>query len=98
MEALAQEISESPVAVCIIVENLPVPADRRAWQEARALTEAGYHVSIICPKGPGFERSRETLAGIEIYRHGIWEASGALGYLIEYAWALIAEVVLALRI
>ena len=44
-------------AVLIIVENLPVPFDRRVWQEARALTEAGYRVSVICPKGEGFEQS-----------------------------------------
>jgi glycosyltransferase involved in cell wall biosynthesis len=84
--------------VCIIVENLPVPFDRRVWQEARALRDAGYRVSIICPKGKGFERSRETLEGIEIYRHRIWEASGALGYMAEYAWALAVEFFLALRI
>jgi len=98
LEAPAKGISKTTVAVCIIVENLPAPADRRVWQEARALKEAGYHVSIICPKGRGFERSRETLAGIEIYRHGIYEASGALAYFIEYSWALMAEFVLALRI
>jgi hypothetical protein len=33
----------------IIVENLPVPLDRRVWQEARALTAAGWDVSVICP-------------------------------------------------
>jgi len=98
MEAPAQEVSKRPVPVCIIVENLPVPADRRVWQEARALTEAGYQVSIICPKGRGFERSHEMLDGIEIYRHGVWEASGKLAYLIEYAWALVVEFVFALRI
>jgi len=87
-----------PVGVCIIVENLPVPQDRRVWQEARALTEAGHQVSIICPKGPGFERSRETLEGIEIYRHDIREGSGPLGYLIEYIWALVVELFLAFRI
>jgi len=91
-------MSASPVAVCIIVENLPVPFDRRVWQEARALAEAGYRVSVICPKGRGFESSRETLEGIEIYRHPIWEASGALGYFFEYGWALGAELVLALRV
>jgi glycosyltransferase involved in cell wall biosynthesis len=84
-------------AVCIIVENLPVPFDRRVWQEACALSEAGYRVSVICPKGPGFERRRETLDGIEIYRHSLWEASGAHAYFIEYAWALAAEFFLALR-
>jgi glycosyltransferase involved in cell wall biosynthesis len=84
--------------VCIIVENLPVPFDRRVWQEARALTDAGYRVSVICPKARGFEASREMLEGIEIYRHRLWEASGPLGYLLEYAWALLAEFYLALKI
>jgi glycosyltransferase involved in cell wall biosynthesis len=85
-------------AVCIMVENLTVPFDRRVWQEARALREAGHRVSVICPKGPGFEESRETLEGIEIYRHRIWEASGPLGYFVEYGWALLAEFILALRV
>jgi len=84
--------------VCIVVENLPVPLDRRVWQEALALRDAGYRVSIICPKGSGFQKSRETLEGIEIYRHWLWEASGPLGYLLEYSWALTAQFFLALRI
>ena len=91
-------MAATPVDVCVIVENLPVPQDRRVWQEARALTEAGHRVSIICPKGPGFERSRETLEGIEIYRHDVREGSGPLGYILEYTWALVVELFLALRI
>ncbi len=85
-------------AVCIIVENLPVPFDRRVWQEARSLRDAGYRVSVICPKGPGYEGSYEVRDGIEIYRHGIWEASGALGFFLEYAWAMAAELFLALKV
>jgi glycosyltransferase involved in cell wall biosynthesis len=84
--------------VCIIVENLPVPLDRRVWQEARALRDAGYRVSVICPKSSGFFRSRESMEGIEVYRHRLWEASGPVGYLLEYAMALTAEFLLALRI
>ena len=91
-------MNDGGTAVCIIVENLPVPFDRRVWQEARALKEAGYRVSVICPKGRGFARSRETIEGIEVYRHSLWEASGPLGYFIEYGWALAAEFLLALRI
>jgi len=87
-----------PISVCVIVENLPVPFDRRVWQEARTLLEAGYRVSVICPKGRGFEQSHETREGIEIYRHRVWEASGPLGYLLEYAWALAAEFYLALKV
>ncbi len=85
-------------AVCIIVENLPVPIDRRVMQEARTLRDAGYRVSIICPKGSGFQKSRETLEGIEIYRHGLWEASRPLGYLLEYGWALAAQFFLSLQV
>ena len=86
------------VAVCIIDENLPVPADPRVWREAKTLGDAGYKVLIICPKGRGFENRHETLEGIEIYRHSSWEASTPLGYLLEYGWALLVEFVLALRV
>ncbi|MGH6680980.1 MAG: glycosyltransferase WbuB, partial [Bradyrhizobium sp.] len=37
--------------VLIIVENLPVPFDRRVWAEATALSRHGYEVTVICPKG-----------------------------------------------
>ena len=38
-----------PRRVLIIVENLPVPFDRRVWNEATTLAQAGYVVSVICP-------------------------------------------------
>ncbi|MGD0966460.1 MAG: glycosyltransferase family 4 protein [Candidatus Acidiferrales bacterium] len=86
-------------SVCIIVENLPVPADRRVWCEARALRDAGYLVSVICPKGKNsFTASYEILDGIHIYRHRAWEASNAIGYLLEYGWALAAELYLTLKV
>ncbi|HJS21552.1 MAG TPA: glycosyltransferase WbuB, partial [Steroidobacteraceae bacterium] len=83
----------------IIVENLPCPFDRRVWQEATTLARAGVLVSIICPKGRGFEKSREEIDGIVIYRHAMpVEASGAWGYAVEYAWALLAQFALSLRV
>lgn len=91
-------MNQHRTAVCIIVENLPVPLDRRVWQEASALTEAGYTVSIICPKGHGFDSGRDAREGIEIHRHAIWQASGTMGYLVEYSWALLVEFLLALKI
>lgn len=85
--------------VLIIVENLPVPFDRRVWQEASALTAHGYEVSIICPVGNGFESKYEVLDGIHIFRHSLpLEADGALGYLLEYSAALFWEFVLAWRV
>jgi glycosyltransferase involved in cell wall biosynthesis len=86
-------------SVLIIVENLPSPFDRRVWQEATTLREAGYGVSIICPTGKGFEQRYEQIDGIHIYRHPLpLEAEGAIGYALEYATALFWEFVLALRV
>lgn len=90
--------SASTRAVCIIVENESVPFDRRTWQFARVLRGAGYCVSVICPKEQGFDSSRESLEGIEIYRHRVWRSTGRLGYLFEYAFALAAEFYLAWRV
>ena len=82
--------------VIIIVENLPVPLDRRVWQESCALRDAGYEVVVICPKMRGFMEAEEVLEGIQIYRHWIsQEARGILGFLGEYVSALFGEMRLA---
>jgi glycosyltransferase involved in cell wall biosynthesis len=88
-----------PTSVCIVVENLPVPTDRRVWSEARALRDVGYSVSVICPKGKkSATASYEILDGIHIYRHRGWEASSAIGYLWEYTLALLAEFYLVFKV
>lgn len=85
--------------VLIIVENLPCPFDRRVWQEARALREHGYEVSIICPRGRGYDSRYEVLEGVHIYRHSLpVEADTAVGYALEYGIALIMELVLTVRV
>lgn len=85
--------------ILIVVENLPVPFDRRVWQEANTLKDEGAFVSIICPKMKGYTKSYEELNGIEIYRHPLpLEASGAFGYLLEYSVALFWEFFLSWKI
>ena len=85
--------------VLIIVENLPVPFDRRVWSEATTLARHGYDVSIICPKGPQASASFEMIEGIAVYRHWLpREGRGLLGYLFEYGAALFWEFGLSLKI
>jgi glycosyltransferase involved in cell wall biosynthesis len=85
--------------VLIIVENLPVPFDRRVWQEANTLKENGAKVTIICPKMKGYSSPFEVINGIEIYRHYLpFEARGAVGYLMEYSTALFWEFILSWKI
>jgi glycosyltransferase involved in cell wall biosynthesis len=85
--------------ILMVVENLPVPFDRRVWQEANTLTEQGAKVSIICPKMIGYTKSFECINGIDIYRHPLpIEGKHAIGYLAEYSTALFWEFVLSLKI
>ncbi|MEH2379162.1 MAG: glycosyltransferase family 4 protein [Nostoc sp.] len=79
----------SPKKVLIIVENLPVPFDRRVWMEATTLQKAGYEVTVISPTGNGFEKDYEVIEQIHIYRHPLPpEESSVIGYLREYSWAV----------
>lgn len=85
--------------VLIIVENLPVPFDTRVWQEATTLVDNGYTVSVICPKGKGYDKEYEQLKGVHIYRHDLpEEGNGFVGYVKEYYVALREEARLAKRI
>jgi glycosyltransferase involved in cell wall biosynthesis len=85
--------------VLILVENLPVPFDRRVWQEAGALRDAGYVVSVICPTGAGAERRFEIIDGIHIHRYRLpVEAAGMMGYVREYSAALFHTFRLCWRV
>ena len=86
-------------SVLIIVENLPVPFDRRVWAEATTLQQAGYTVSVICPKGKDAQESELTLQGVHIFRHPLpLEARGVLAYPVEYLWSLAWEFALSLKV
>jgi glycosyltransferase involved in cell wall biosynthesis len=90
-------VSTGKSRVLFIVENLPCPFDRRVWQEALALRSNGYEVSIICPKGRGYDKGYEVLEGVHIYRHPLpVEANTALAYGLEYTLSLLLEFALAI--
>ena len=83
--------------VLIIVENLPVPLDRRVWLECQALVARGYRVSVICPKGPG-DPARQHLDGVDIYKYRpAPEADGFLGFAWEFAFSWVQTARLSLR-
>lgn len=94
----------APRRVLIVVENLPVPLDRRVWLEATTLVQAGYEVSVICPTGRGWTEPREVIDGVHIWRHPApTEAhSGAVAYAREWgfamwSWFRLARVIWAAR-
>lgn len=82
--------------VLIVVENAPVPLDRRVWKEAIALRNANYQVTILSPKRKGYDRGYEFSEGIHIYRHPMLRATeGVFGYFLEYGSALFWEFLFA---
>ena len=93
------EESSNGRKVLIIVENLPVPHDKRPWQEAKSLTAAGYKVAVISPKGHGSNASYEVIDGVSIYRHSLpVEARSGTAYILEYGWAFVCEVLLTWKV
>ena len=81
----------------ILVEDLPVPFDRRVWTEAKTLRDAGWRVTVISPKGEGATRWHERVDGIEVFRYPLpTTAAGFVSHLAEYAVAMPASLILAL--
>jgi glycosyltransferase involved in cell wall biosynthesis len=84
--------------ILIIVENLPVPFDRRVWREAKALSEKGAKITIICPKGKNYKKNFEVIDDIYVYRHNLpFEARSTAGYIFEYIPALFWEFILSIK-
>lgn len=85
--------------ILIIVENLPVPFDRRVWLESTTLRKAGYDVSVICPQGMGYTAPYEVIDGIRIYRYPAPPPTTTrLSYAWEFPYCWVKSLSLARRI
>jgi glycosyltransferase involved in cell wall biosynthesis len=86
-----------PPRALIIVQNLPVPFDRRVWLECQTLRSAGWEVAVVCPKGPA-DPSFAVMEGVELYKYKPYSAkAGTCSFLAEYAYSFLATLFLALR-
>ena len=105
-DALTEE-SSSPVTrhsptvgrALIVVENAPVPADRRVWQEAVSLHRAGWDVTVLAPRADalGGGLPDEVLEGVRIRRFALRlaEERRVLGHIGEYLnamWMVFKEL------
>jgi glycosyltransferase involved in cell wall biosynthesis len=73
--------------VLIIVQNLPVPFDRRVWLECQALVRAGYQVTVVCPKGND-DPSFQVIDSVEIRKYKPYAPGGSkLSFVAEYLYS-----------
>jgi glycosyltransferase involved in cell wall biosynthesis len=83
--------------VLIIVQNLPVPFDRRVWLECQALVSAGYRVAVVCPQGRD-DPSYEVVDTVEIYKYRPYAPGGSkASFVAEYLYSFIATAWLTLK-
>jgi glycosyltransferase involved in cell wall biosynthesis len=88
-----------PKQVLMLVQNLPVPFDRRVWLEATTLKDSGYQVTVICPATKKFPKLLEFYDGIRIIRFPlIWEGRRSIGVIAEYIWSIVCIFIICLVI
>jgi glycosyltransferase involved in cell wall biosynthesis len=75
--------------ILIIVQNLPVPFDRRVWLECQALVSAGYQVAVVCPKGDG-DPAYEVIDSVQLYKYRPYAPGGSkVGFITEYVYSFL---------
>src|SRR5690348_7106712 len=83
--------------VMIIVQNLPVPFDRRVWLECQALVSEGYQVAVVCPKGSG-DPAFQVVNSVELYKYSPYAPGDRkLGFIAEYAYSFLATARLVVK-
>ena len=83
--------------VLIIVQNLPVPFDRRVWLECQALISDGHQIAVVCPKGPG-DPAYEVINTVELYKYRPYAPGGSkVSFITEYAYSFLATAWLTLK-
>jgi len=83
--------------ILIIVQNLPVPFDRRVWLECRALTAAGHQVTVVCPKGKD-DPAYEVVEAVELLKYRPYAPGGSkFSFVAEYLYSFTATAWLTLK-
>lgn len=81
--------------VLLLVENNPYPLDFRVRREAHALRDAGCTVTVIAPRASG-QPWAEDVDGVRVHRFPAPPGgSGVLSYAIEFGYASLAILIVA---
>jgi glycosyltransferase involved in cell wall biosynthesis len=81
--------TRAPHAVLVLL-NLPVPDDQRAWSQALALRDDGARVTVVCPAIRGRRPGTERVDGVDVVRFRSFEGQGPLATAAEGLWTAAA--------
>ncbi len=89
---------DSSPLVLILVQNLPLPGDRRVWMEAITLRDAGYRVAAITPAGAG-DPWYELHEGVHLYKYKAPSlTSSVVSFIWEFAYCWLRTFFLTLKV
>ncbi len=80
----------------IFIEDNTFSHDNRVIREATALVEAGWDVTVVCPRYPGDPFYRRVNDSLRVYFFPKPNAVGAVGHIAEHAITLILGSILVL--
>lgn len=85
--------------ILMLLENNPYNEDDRVKREALALVEAGYNVTVICPRPAGGKFYVQLNQNLQLYQYPlILIGHGVLGYLWEYGYSFCMMFAISLLV
>ena len=76
--------------ILMLLENNPYSQDIRVKQEANTLADAGYSVSVICPRAENEKFVEEVRDGISLFQYPAPpEGEGIINYFWEYGYSMV---------
>ena len=70
----------------LVLLNLPVPDDQRAWSQAEALRDDGVAVTVVCPAIHDIAPGKKRIDGIDVVYYASFEGTGKLATVLEGVW------------
>lgn len=89
---------DAPKRILMLLENESYPDDSRVMLEAKALTAAGFEVTVICPTGLE-KASTAHIDGVRVYRYPKpYESDYFLAYVWEYGYSLVLQFIISIYV
>lgn len=84
--------------VLVLVQNLPLPGDRRVWLECKSLRDAGYRVAAITPAAAG-DPAYEEYQGVHLHKYAPpAETSSLWSFIWEFIYCWIQTFFITLKV